>query len=804
MEIFRQVRGLCAPPIRPLRNHPTAALPGGASPRCPRAPVLRASRLPSHPLGIAVLLTQFAPAAYPGDPSSGVVPRPVASHRLAGSFTLDHRTRISASDAESRRIAGLFNDRLLEAYGLTLVPAAAGAESASAIVFTTAGSQDLPAEGYRLVVETTRVTVVGRSAGLFYGMQTLLQLLPAQANPPLLLPAVAITDHPRFRYRGMLLDVGRHCFPIAFIKKYLDLMAQYKMNVFHWHLTDDQGWRIEIKKYPKLTEVGSRRKETIKDKMFVPYVGDGIPYGGYYTQHEVKEVVAYARARYITVIPEIEMPGHAQAALASYPELACTPGPFEVSTTWGVHKDVFCPKEKTFRFLHDVLTEVVGLFPGPYVHIGGDEVPKDRWKESPVAQALMKREGLRDESELQSYFVRRIEKLLNAKGKRLIGWDEILEGGLAPNAVVMSWRGEAGGIAAAQERHEVVMTPTDCCYFDYGQGDPHREPLNIGGFLPLDTVYGYDPVPTGLQPEEAKYILGAQGSVWTEYLETPESVEYMTFPRMLALAEVVWSPVERKDYGDFLWRLQYQLGRLDRQGVSYRIPEPRGLVDFYTVTDAETVVQLSSMVPGSEIHYTLDGGEPTARSPLYESPLRVQLRNGQKIALKVVVITRGGRQSVVYGATLLRRSLKAAVRDTPRSPGLTFTLFEGRFSSTADLEKAAPKASGEARSIALDQFGRAFDYGVSFEGYLEVPADGFYQVASESDDGSTVAIDDEPVVANDGVHGSQLGSGHIPLSKGLHRLRVKFFQADGGSQLRVLWAISGQPLKPIAPSALFH
>jgi len=735
---------------------------------------------------------------------NAVVPRPVAIQQLTGTFTLDHQTRVTAQDPESRRIAGFFTDFLLKAYGLTLRPAAAGAKSGNSIVFTTAGSQDLPAEGYRLVFEPNRIRVVGRSAGLFYGMQTLTQLLPVEANPPLVLPAVELTDYPRFRYRGMLLDVGRHFFPVEFIKKYLDLMAQYKMNMFHWHLTDDQGWRIEIKRYPRLTEVGSRRRETIKRQFFDPYVGDGVPHGGYYTQEQIKEIVAYARERYITVIPEIEMPGHSVAALASYPELACTPGPFEVSTTWGVHQDVFCPKEGTFQFLEGVLTEVAALFPGPYVHIGGDEVPKDRWKESPVAQALIQREGLKDEDELQSYFIRRIETFLRSKGKRLIGWDEILEGGLAPDAIVMSWRGEDGGIAAAKQKHEAIMTPTGYCYFDYGQGDPTREPLDIGARLTLDTVYSYNPIPKELQPENEKYILGAQGNMWTEYQKTPESVEYMVFPRMLALSEVVWSPLERRDYEDFLRRLRYHLSRLDRQRVSFRIPEPQGLRDFHTVTGEHRIVRLTSMIPGGKIHYTLDGTDPDERSRLYESPFRVPLFNHQPVRLNVIVITPGGRRSAVYGATFLRRPLKAAVPSTDKEPGLAFTLFEGRFSSTKDLEGAVPRAAGQADSVDYRLFGREVDYGVIFKGYLNVPADGFYQFASESDDGSMLYIDDEEVVANDGEHGRYLLSGHIPLAKGFHRIRIEYFQVGGDSGLQVLWAISGQKLKAIEPSALFH
>jgi hexosaminidase len=764
------------------------------------------NRVGSCLFGIGLLIAQVAPATATGATQAPIVPRPVASQRYPGTFTLDRQTRISAQDPESRRISGLFNDFLRTAHGLTLKSAAAATQHGTSIVFTIAGSQDLPPEGYRLTIEPNRVRVVGRPAGLFYGMQTLTQLLPVRATPPLRVPALEITDHPRFGYRGMLLDVARHFLPVEYIKRFLDLMAQYKMNMFHWHLTDDQGWRIEIKRYPKLTEVGSHRRETIKLQFFYPYIGDGVPHGGYYTQEQIKEIVAYARARHITVVPEIEMPGHAVAALASYPELACTPGPFEVSTTWGVHQDVFCPKEETFRFLEGVLTEVAALFPGPYVHIGGDEVPKDRWKESPVAQAVIRREGLKDEEELQSYFIRRIGKFLHSKGKRLIGWDEILEGGLAPDAIVMSWRGEGGGIAAAREKHQVIMTPTGYCYFDYGQGDPDREPLNIGGRVTLDTVYSYNPIPKELRPDAERYVLGAQGNMWLEYQKTPESVDYMVFPRMLALSEVVWSPLDRKDYEDFLQRLPVHLSRLEKQGVGFRIPEPRGLQDFYTVSDEHAVVRLTSMVPGGSMYYTLDGTDPDERSRLYASPFRVPLADHQPVRLSVIVITPAGHRSVVYGATFLRRPLKAAV--SPRTglkPGLVFTLFEGRFSSTGELEGAASKATGRADSVDLRQFGRDVDFGVVFEGYLKAPADGYYRLASASDDGSRLYIDGEEVVSNDGEHGSDVVvSGHIPLAKGFHRIRIEFFQAGGGSGLHVLWAVNGQRLRAIEQNALFH
>jgi hexosaminidase len=603
---------------------------------------------------LCVVFSSFVQAQELNQTAVSIVPKPISIRPLTGTFRLTRQTKIVPIDAEARQVVDLFNDHLLKTYGFRLDVASGVPRSGNFILFTGDGAGNLPAEGYRLAVDSKTIKVMGQKAGLFYGVQSLIQLLPLQPTAPLTIPRLEIADYPRFPYRGMHLDVARHFVPVDFIKKYLDLMAQYKMNTFHWHLTDDQGWRIEIKKYPKLTEIGSKRRETVKGRLLDPYVGDGIPYGGYYTQEQIKEVVAYAHTRFISVVPEIEMPGHSLAALAAYPELSCTGGPFEVGTTWGVYKDVFCPKEDTFQFLEDVLTEVIALFPGRYVHVGGDECPKDRWKESEIAQAVIKREGLRDEHELQSYFIRRIERFLNAKGKRLIGWDEILEGGIAPNATVMSWRGEKGGIEAARQKHEVVMTPGDYCYFDHGQGNPNREPIHICCYLPLKKVYGYNPVPVELNPEEQRYILGAQGNVWTEYMKTPDKVEYMVFPRMLALAEVVWSPTEKRNYDDLLNRLPQQLARLDKQQVSYRIPEPAGLAHI-TTSEERVTVQLTSYVPGSKIRYSLDGSEPDEQSPIYLRPLEVSLQPDQKIVINTVVITPSGRRSVVYSATLLRR-----------------------------------------------------------------------------------------------------------------------------------------------------
>ncbi len=436
------------------------------------------------------------------------------------------------------------------------------------IVVGLAPNKGLKAEGYELTVLPEGASIYGTDeAGVFRGIQTFLQLLPEPGTEVPTIPCVMISDQPRFAWRGMHLDVSRHFMPASFIKKYIDMLARYKMNTFHWHLTDDQGWRIAIERYPKLTEVGGWRNGSMvghyRERQY-----DSLRYGGFYTQDEVREIVKYAAARHITVVPEIEMPGHAMAALAAYPELSCTGGPFAVERGWGVFEDVFCPTDSTFAFLENVLTEVMALFPSEYIHIGGDESPKDRWKVCAKCQARIKTEGLKDEHELQSYFIQRIEKFVNSKGRKIIGWDEILEGGLAPNAAVMSWRGTEGGIAAAKQKHNVVMSPGTHCYFDHYQGDPAQEPLAIGGFTSLQKVYGFEPIPAELTAEEGKYILGAQGNMWTEYIHTPEHVEYMAAPRMLALAEVLWSPKEKRDEKDFIKRLEAEFPRLDSLHVN--------------------------------------------------------------------------------------------------------------------------------------------------------------------------------------------------------------------------------------------
>jgi len=507
-------------------------------------------------------------------PDVQIIPMPASLTNMEGTFSIGSKTKIliNSESKEMQKVTSDLTRHLEDFYQIKNKVTFSGAPEKKTIFIKLNTGLSISKEAYNLVVSSKGIILESPSPnGLFYGIQTLLQLMPPikQKLPEVVVPAVEIRDTPRFAWRGLHLDVGRHFMPKEFILKYLDYMAFHKFNTFHWHLTEDQGWRIEIKKYPKLTEVGSIRKETLVGH-YGSKVYDGTPVGGFYTQDDIREIVAYASDRFITVVPEIEMPGHALAALAAYPDLGCTGGPYEVGTTWGVFDDVYCAgNAKTDTFLMDVLKEVIPLFPGEYFHIGGDECPKTRWQKCPLCKERMKTEGLRTENELQSFFVQRIEKFLNENGKKLIGWDEILEGGLAPNAAVMSWRGEKGGIAAAKEHHFVVMTPGEYCYLDHYQADPKNEPLAIGGYLPLKKVYSYEPVPSSLTEEESKYVMGAQGNVWTEYMKTPQQVEYMVYPRAAALAEVVWSPKGPKDFENFKNRLIRLTKFYDILGINY-------------------------------------------------------------------------------------------------------------------------------------------------------------------------------------------------------------------------------------------
>jgi len=531
------------------------------------------------------LLLAADPGLAASSDAPAIIPQPQSLELHAGTFTLTPATRVYA-DFGSRATARILTDHLAPATGCAIKPATkifgSGPIPGAIFLTTRHANTNLGPEGYELTVTPDAVVIrAPAQAGLFYGVQTFLQLLPPAIFSPGLvtnvawsIPCVQIADWPRFAWRGFMLDVSRHFFTKAEVETLLDAMALHKLNTFHWHLTDDHGWRIEIKAYPKLTAVGAWRAGVgfgFATNSTTAYGPDG-RYGGYYTQDNIREVVKYAAARHITIFPEIEMPGHSQAALSAYPEFSCTGGPFEPGLTAGVFNGIYDPaKERTFQFLAGVLTEVSQLFPGPYIHIGGDEVLKDTWKNSPDCQALMRREGLKNEEELQSWFVRRIEKIVSARGRRMIGWSEILQGGLAQNATVMDWIG--GAKEAAEAGHDVVMTPTSSCYFDFYQSSNHlAEPKAAawGGPLTLEKMYAYEPMPANVPPALQSHILGTQGNLWTEQIPNFKHVEYMAFPRACALAEVAWSAQDARDFTDFSRRLQVQYLRFDELGINYR------------------------------------------------------------------------------------------------------------------------------------------------------------------------------------------------------------------------------------------
>ena len=519
---------------------------------------------------LALLAVTFSCASTKSQevlPEPTILPKPTSLEMKPGAFTLKKKISISGTDEAALEIAELLAE-YLSAQGIESEIVDADGD----INLNLNGNTESEAHSLDIAEDQINIQSDG-AAGLFYGVQSLIQII---SNNKESLPQLAIQDEPRFGYRGMHLDVGRHMFPVEFVKRYVDLMSHFKFNTFHWNLTEDQGWRIEIKKYPELQTKAAYRDGTVighassHDRENEKY--DGEKYGGYYTQEEVKDVVAYAAARQVTIVPEIELPGHSLAALTAYPHLGCTGGPYATSKTWGVFPDIYCAgKETTFEFLQDVFDEVLPLFPGKYVHIGGDEAPKDKWKTCPHCQKRIQDEGLADEHELQSYFVQRMENYLNEKGKSMIGWDEILEGGLAPNAVVMSWRGEAGGIEAAKQDHDVIMTPTGWCYFDYYQAGPEGEPLAFPGQMTtVEKVYSYEPIPAELSAEQAKHVLGAQCNVWTEYILDGPHAEYMVYPRAIALSEVLWSPkVENRDYQDFVQRLNNIQPYMDELNINY-------------------------------------------------------------------------------------------------------------------------------------------------------------------------------------------------------------------------------------------
>lgn len=662
------------------------------------------------------------------------------------------------------------------------------------VIITAAGAEKLPESGYRLRISATGITLTGRGAGLFYGIQSLIQLFPVEAGPAAVLPCVEIVDQPRFAYRGMMLDVSRHFFSVGDVKKVIDLMARYKLNNFHWHLTDNQGWRIAIKKYPLLTTVGSNRWLTKfhdnRDWL------DSVPYGGFYTREDIREVVAYATQRHINIIPEIEMPGHSQAALRAYPALKCQ-APAGVKNN-DAYEVLYRPSEETFRFLEDVLSEVAELFPGKYIHIGGDEVNTAPWKNDPLCRQLIRDRQLKDEHGLQGYFIQRIGKFLQSKGKQLIGWDEMLDSGLPPEAVLMSWRSEEGGIAAARLHHPVIMSPEPRgMYFDVYQSTSATEPVNRWGYAPLELTYGYDPLPVMeeknlnrarhkqtddvdslpalLTADEQRYILGVQANIWTEWIATPAKLQYMILPRMLALAEVAWSPVHQKDFKRFYNdALPTHLARLEQEGFNYRVPPAAGVRDTMMI-GADFTFALSTIVPGAKIYYTLNGRIPDDTDLEYTGPLHFLVPENEKRELRTLVITPGGRRSIASRTVMYNRSPAPPVAVVSPQNGIGYTLLSGHFNDIGALACGTVKARGISTAFDIAAFRKAgTPFGLIYEGFIRIDNTGIYNFSLASVDASQLFIDSEMVADNAVPHVRFDRTGAMPLMKGYHRIRLTY------------------------------
>jgi hexosaminidase len=745
------------------------------------------------------------------DQGIAIIPKPANLLRKEGFFRLTSKTVFSVSSSESRKVAAFFAEKIKKSSGLPfrITEKSVVRNSIQLLIDCHLNTGE---EGYTLEASKNGVVIKAKTpGGLFYGMQTFMQLLPPQMENTVLIsgidwkvPCVSICDMPRFKYRGIMLDVCRHFLPVESIKKQLETLSLFKINTFHWHLTDDQGWRIELKKYPRLTEIGSKRIED-----------DGSEYGGFYTQKQIKDIIAFAAERFITVIPEIEMPGHSMAAIASYPSLACFSKDYKVRNSWGVEQDVYCAgKEETFRFIDDVIAEVAALFPGEYIHVGGDECPKDRWKKCPLCQKRIKDEGLQNEQELQSYFMHRVQKMVASHGKKMIGWDEILEGGLAPSATVMSWRGDKGGIDAALMDHEAIMTPYDGgMYLDYYQGDPKVEPMALGGYITLEKTYSYEPYPKDLPVDKQHYIIGAQCNVWAECIYDTRILEDRIYPRILALSELTWTPADQKNYKDFEHRIDVALERLDEHHIHYYIPQPEqpgGSCNFIAFTDS-VLLEFTTTRPVKMV-YTLDGTEPSGNSKEYRFPLSVK-KSG---TLKIRSVLPSGKMSKTRVITVEKERLAPVVSVNNLRPGLQMNYMEGHFLRLRELpvapdwkEKTITSLTQLKDPMTIDSTGKITQFAAVARGYMMIPEDGVYFFSSAYE---TIRIDGKLFIDNEGtIKIVSQNDRSIALAKGPHELEVTFLKHIVGGwpsdwHNGNLWIrkSDAKEFKPVAPEMLYY
>ncbi len=736
-----------------------------------------------------------------------VIPKPLELEKRDGSFHLERKATLTYDSCftDIGESIELFNEFLKCDYrGYSIRPVTGASGPADITVCFNGQCKD---EGYILEIGHDDIKIEASDGrGVFYAFQSLMQLIYpycTSRHGSISIPCIKITDAPEFKWRGLHFDVARHFFDKEFIFKLLDAMAIHKLNTFHWHLTDDQGWRIEIKKYPALTATGSWRSQTLVGHgSETPWIYDGHSAGGYYTQDDIREIVEYARRLKINIVPEIEMPGHAVAALRSYPEYSCNGKRVEEFDRWGVSTDLFCAgNENTYRFLTDILSEVIDLFPYEYIHIGGDECPKVNWENCPLCQKKIADNNLKDENELHIYFVKRIESFLRDRGKKTVIWDEINEGDLPLSAAIMSWRGYSGGINALEKGHDVIMTPHMYVYFDYYQsGD--NEPLAIGGLLDLQKVYSFKVVPEGTAPALRSRIIGAQANVWTEYIADEKQAEYMIFPRLAALAEALWTPESDLNYNDFSSRMNEEYARYDSKEINYRIQYPEGLSGQNLSLSDTFMTDLENDIACSSIHYTTGNSVPDENSPAFNTTLKIV--PDSVCTLNAVTIMPSGRKSSVITGIIRRTALKEAIEADSLTPGLLCKLYTGDFRSTFNLPSSPPDTAFIARTIALQGWMPAELFGLGYSGYIEVPSDGIYSFFTTSDDGILLSIDNETVIDGNLRHHGITNQGCCALKKGLHHLQVRYFQTSYRKSMEVYFSSSETEKRLIPAEILFN
>ena len=726
-----------------------------------------------------------------------LIPYPIQLVAGKGSFTINNKTSITTAKQFTDE-ANQLNQLLLKGLGKKLPIAKSSKANAINLVYD--ASLTAP-EAYKLIISKQRVIIAAKDpAGIFHGIETIRQLLPVsiekgKVSKTLLLPAVTIQDQPSYAWRGMHLDVSRHFFSISYLKKFIDRMALYKMNKLHLHLTDDQGWRIEIKKYPKLTEEGAWRifnnqdsacmkkakdnPDFIIDKEHIVQRDGKTMYGGFYTQQEMKGVVAYAAARHIDIIPEIDMPGHMMAAINSYPFLTCNG-----ENSWGkLFTKPICPGlETTYEFAQNVFTEIMDIFPSQYIHIGGDEVDRTDWGKSADCKALMEREGIKDLPALQSYFINRMEKFFNSKGRKLIGWDEIIEGGISPTAIIMYWRTWVpdAPVKAVKNGNTVIMTPGEPLYFD-NQPDQYS----------IDKVYHFNPIPKVLNTEEAKSIIGAQANIWTEMIPSEKRADYMYMPRLTALAEMLWTNQPDK-YDSYQKRLVKQYSRMDAMNINYRLPDLPGLLNNYVFTD-EGSLSISKPLPSLLIRYTTDGSLPDTKSR--ELPSALSITNNEMV--RVAAFTANGTRGDVYNLNYTKQYMLGPVKVRSTKAGLDCKYYKAYFKQTSLMKKARVDSTFTTTAIEVPSTVKAPSFGIAYKGYIDVPADGIYSFYLTADDGALLKVGPTTVVDNDGNHSAQERSGQIALKMGLHPFALDFIEGGGGFTLKLQYSVNGSARQDI-------